>query len=138
MRKIFFLLPALCLLLTSCGASRRVSTDSPQSWRGHSTADILVAMGEPERIDTDGKGGSILIYESEPDYDSPDYDILAPEASAQTRTYAHFYLDDEGDCYRVDTNRSLPVPSKETVVVHGSVWLDLLITIPLLLISITI
>jgi hypothetical protein len=68
------------------------------------------AMGDPDSIDPDGKGGSILVYESTPDYSSPDYDILAPEASASSRRYAHFYLDDEGECYRVDTNRTLPAP----------------------------
>ena len=67
-------------------------------------------LGGPDHLGPDGKGGSILVYESTPDYSSPDYDILAPEASASPRRYAHFYLDDEGVCYRVDTNRTLPAP----------------------------
>ena len=110
MKHIILLLSALALL-TACGSSRRVSAvDGTAAWEGRTTSEIMRAMGDPDRIDPDGKGGSILVYESTPDYSSPDYDILAPEASVSPRRYAHFYLDDEGECYRVDTNRTLPAP----------------------------
>ena len=109
--KHFILLLAALALLTACGTSRRVSAaGGTEPWVGRETGDILERMGAPDRIDPDGKGGSILVYESAPDYSSPEYDILAPEASARPRRYAHFYLDDGGECYRVDTNRTLPVP----------------------------
>ena len=109
--KHFILLLSALALLTACGPSRRVSAvDGTAAWEGRTTSEIMRAMGDPDRIDPDGKGGSILVYESTPDYSSPDYDILAPEASASPRRYAHFYLDDEGECYRVDTNRTLPAP----------------------------
>ena len=108
--KHFILLLSALALLTACGSSRRVSAvDGTAAWEGRTTSEIMRAMGDPDRIDPDGKGGSILVYESTPDYSSPDYDILAPEA-ASPRRYAHFYLDDEGVCYRVDTNRTLPAP----------------------------
>ena len=109
--KHFILLLAALALLTACGSSRRVSAaDGTSAWEGRTTSEIMRAMGDADRIDPDGKGGSILVYESAPDYNSPDYDILAPEASARPRRYAHFYLNDGGECYRVDTNRTLPVP----------------------------
>ena len=132
--KHFILLLAALALLTACGTSRRVSaSEGTAAWEGRTTSEIMRAMGDPDRIDPDGKGGSILVYESAPDYSSPEYDILAPEAEARTRRYAHFYLDDEGRCYRVDTNRPLPVPSR---YFHTGVavefWLDLLWSIPLL------
>ena len=79
--KHFILLLAALALLTACGSSRRISAaDGTAVWEGRTTAEILRAMGDPDRIDADGKGGSILVYESAPDYSSPDYDILAPEA----------------------------------------------------------
>ena len=82
-------------------------------------------MGDPDRIDSDGKGGSIIVYESAPNYDDPDYDILDPEASKRPRQYARFYLDNEGICYQVDTNRPLPAaPSSSPVRVGYSVWFD--------------
>ena len=132
--KHFILLLAALALLTACGTSRRISAAGGiEPWVGRETGDILERMGTPDRIDPDGKGGSILVYESAPDYNSPEYDILAPEAEARTRRYAHFYLDDEGRCYRVDANRPLPVPSR---FFHTGVavefWLDLLWSIPLL------
>ena len=138
--KHFILLLAALALLTACGTSRRVSTaGGTEPWVGRETGDILERMGTPDRIDPDGKGGSILVYESAPDYSSPEYDILAPEAEARTRRYAHFYLDDEGVCYRVDTNRTLlPAPNDSY---RSFRWLavpfavDVLVYLPLLILG---
>ena len=137
--KHFILLLSALALLTACGSSRRVSAvDGTAAWEGRTTSEIMRAMGDPDRIDTDGKGGSILVYESTPDYSSPDYDILAPEASASPRRYAHFYLDDEGVCYRVDTNRTLPAPYE---AYRSYRWLavpfavDVLVYLPLLILG---
>ena len=130
--KHFLLLLSALALLTACGPSRRVSAaDGTATWEGRTTSEIIRAMGDPDRIDTDGKGGSILVYETAPDYSSPDYDILAPEASASPRRYANFYLDEEGRCYRVDTNRNLPAPSRYPSV-SAEFWLDVLYYLPLL------
>ena len=136
--KHFILLLSALALLTACGTSRRVSvSEGTAAWEGRTTSEIMRAMGDPARIDPDGKGGSILVYESAPDYSSPDYDILAPEA-ASPRRYAHFYLDDEGVCYRVDTNRNLPAPyeayrSYRWLVVPFAV--DALVYLPLLILG---
>ena len=134
--KHFLLLLLAVVTVTACGSSRRVSADPAQPWVGYTTQDILSRMGTPDQILGDGKDGSILVYESTPDYTSPDYDILAPEASAAPRRYAHFYLDDEGYCYKVDTNRSLPAPpALYRSEPRTSFWIDLLIWTPILLIG---
>ena len=132
--KHFILLLSALALLTACGTSRRVSvSEGAAAWEGRSTAEILRAMGDPDRIDADGKGGSILVYESAPDYSSPDYDILDPAASARARRYANFYLSDEGVCYRLDTNRNLPAPpALYRSPFRAEVWLDILYYLPLL------
>ncbi|MBO6063621.1 MAG: hypothetical protein J6P62_06555 [Bacteroidales bacterium] len=131
--KHFILLLSALALLTACGSSRQVSAaDGTPSWEGRTTSDILQAMGNPDRIETDGKGGSILVYETAPDYSSPDYDILAPESSASVRRYANFYLDAEGRCYHVDTNRNLPAPTRYRPSVNVEFWLDVLYYLPLL------
>ena len=132
--KHFILILAALAMLTACCSTRLVSAaDGTQRWSGRTTEDILGTMGDPDRIDPDGEGGSILVYESAPDYDSPDYDILAPESSARTRRYAHFYLDDEGVCYRVDTNRNLPAPSNlGHTLMLGPILVDILVYLPLL------
>ena len=130
--KHFFLLLLAVATVTACGTSRRVTaTEGTPVWEGRTTSEILQVMGDPDRIDSDGKDGSILAYESAPDYSSPDYDILAPEASASPRRYANFYLDEEGRCYRVDTNRNLPAPSRYPSV-SAEFWLDVLYYLPLL------
>ena len=139
MKHILLLLLA-AVAVTACGSARRVSTDPPQSWTGCSTSEILEAMGDPVRIDTDGKGGSILVYESAPDYSSPDFDILDPDAKeGRSRKYAHFFLDEEGICYKVDTNRSLPAPPRLPYYESTSTfWIDLLFYLPLIAITILI
>jgi hypothetical protein len=129
-----FLIPLLAVLtVTACSTARRASTalTPATSWIGCTTTEILDAMGDPARIDGDGQDGSILVYESAPDYSSPDYDILAPEASVSPRRYANFYLDEEGRCYRVDTNRNLPAP-RYLPSVSAEFWLDVLYYLPLL------
>ena len=125
MKRVIFLILSAVLVLTSCSVTRKVTTNPAQPWVGNTTEDIIKAMGDPSRIDTDGKGGSIIVYESAPNYDDPNYDILDPEASKQHRQYARFYLDNEGICYQVDTNRPLPAaPSASLVRVGYSVWFD--------------
>ena len=64
----------------------------------------------PDRIDSDGKNGSILQYEVKPNYEDPKFDILDPDAALVEGGYAYFYVDSEGDCYKVDTNVKLPRP----------------------------
>ena len=141
MRHFYLLLLAL-LAVTACSTTRRVSTaPAPSStWVGCTTSEILEAMGSPVRIDGDGRDGSILVYESAPGYDDPKYDIFDPQASAQSRQYARFYLDREGLCYHVDTNRELPpAPRGEAPDAEISAGLDILFDIlllPLLTISI--
>lgn len=133
MRRTVYLLLAVCAFCTACGTTRRVPANdlSKPTWVGMTTYDILEKMGDPTRIDGDGKGGSILRYESTPSYDDPKYDILDPEASVGTRQYANFYLDDQGVCYRVDTNRDLPGPPRQTYASDDSDWLDILLTVSL-------
>ena len=139
MKRIVLLLLAACLALTACSVTRKVSkasTEDPAPWVGCSTADITAAMGYPNHITEDGKGGSVLVYESAPDYDSPDYDILDPDASSRNRQYACFFVDEEGICYQVETNHELPAaPQLYYSEDRNSIWFDLLITIPLLTLS---
>ena len=139
MKRIVFLLLAACLALTACSTTRQVSKASLEdsdTWVGCFTADITQAMGYPNHILEDGKGGSILVYESVPDYDSPDYDILDPDAASRKRNYACFYVDEVGTCYQVETNYDLPAaPQQVDSEEYSTIWIDLLFTVPLLVLS---
>ena len=137
MKKIFILLFAV-VLVSACGTSRRVSMDREgrPSWVGYDALTIIKTMGNPDRIDENGRGGSILRYDSTPDYSDPKYDILDPDAAKHAREYAYFYLNDEGTCYSVETNRSLPSPPNYySVGARSSFWLDLLVWTPVILIT---
>ena len=139
MKRNVLLLLAACLAWTACSTARKVSKASLEDsapWVGYSTYHITEAMGFPNHITDDGKGGSVLVYESAPDYDSPDYDILNPDVSSRKRQYACFYVDEEGVCYQVEANHSLPAPPRlDSLADRRSIWLDLLITLPVLTLS---
>ena len=123
MKKFILLSIAALAVLSACSVTRQVSvSDAPSQWVGFTTMDILDAMGTPDRIDTDGKEGSVLVYESAPDYDDPSFDILDPDATVREREYAYFYLDDEGTCYRVESNKSLPAAPR--INPRKFSWLD--------------
>ena len=135
--KKFFILLFVVVLATSCGASRRVSRYENLSWVGHPTLEILQAMGNPDRIDNDGRDGSILRYEAKPNYEDPSYDILDPDAKPSVGGYAYFYVDREGECYHVDATRKLPNPSYGVDDWYETtLWVDILIYLPLLIIGI--
>ena len=139
--KKFFILLFVVVLATSCGVTRRAWREASITWVGHSTQEILQEMGNPDKIDSDGKGGSILRYEAHPNYEDPKYDILDPDAKPDEGGYAYFYMDREGDCYMVDTNMKLPGPKYGPYVYEdsggsASIWVDILVYLPLLLIGI--
>ena len=136
--KRFFLFILAVIAVTACGSSRRASSEMAQqpSWEGFDALQIIKAMGNPDRIDEDGRGGSILKYASLPDYDDPNYDILDPNPAPNRPDFAYFYLDDEGICYRVDTNRNLPAPPNPyPSQVRRAFWLDVLVWMPVLLVT---
>ena len=139
MKRFILLLLAACLTLTACSVTRRASkasTEDANPWVGCSSADITQAMGYPNHITEDGKGGSVLVYESAPDYDSPDFDILDPEAASRKRQYACFFVDEFGTCYKVETNYDLPAAPQMTYTEdYSDLWIDILVTIPLLMLS---
>lgn len=131
--KHFILLLLAVATLTSCSVSRRVSREAQDYWIGRSAVDIMRVMGDPDSIDVDGKDGSILRYEMKPDYEDPSYDILDPDAKPRENGYAYFYVDPEGECYWVDTDRKL-LNSAPLYDDRDNIWVDILFYLPLLLI----
>ena len=130
--KKFLLLLSVVVLATSCSVSRRVSREAQNYWIGRTAVDIMQAMGEPDSIDVDGRGGSVLRYEMKPDYEDPSYDILDPDAKPRENGYAYFYVDPEGECYWVDTDRKL-INSAPLYDDRENIWVDILYYLPLLL-----
>ena len=139
MKKILLFL-FVVVLATSCGVSRRVSREAQSTWIGRSALDILQAMGDPDSIDQDGNAGSILRYEMKDDYEDPSFDILDPDAKPRESGYAYFYVDREGECYWVDTDRELPNPDRVASDDddRDNIWVDILFYLPLLLIGLVL
>ena len=133
MMKKFLLLLSVVVLATSCSVSRRVSREAQNYWIGRTAVDIMQVMGDPDSIDVDGKDGSILRYEMKPDYEDPSYDILDPDAKPRENGYAYFYVDPEGECYWVDTDRKL-IDAAPLYDDRDNIWVDILFYLPLLLI----
>lgn len=121
MKKIL-LLCLVAAVCTACSPMRYASTRTMDSWEGCTLTEILSAMGDPDRIAEDGRGGSIVIYESSPDLEDPHYDILDPEAAAAKSGTVRFYLDAEGSCYHVEGNRALPAPPSRVVSAGSMDW----------------
>lgn len=102
--------------LASCSTTYTVSLqrEYERDFVGKSHNYIVSAFGAPDRTTSDGNDGQILIYE--------DTAILSQEVatnvnyntrtytpgtySTTSKTYAHFYVDHYGNCYKVKTNRT--------------------------------
>ena len=98
--------------VTSCGTMSRIEQlptseeERSQLWAGKEYSDIVQSYGGPDRIAPDGNDGSILIYETVSTAMETD-DLTTVE---EERDYTHFYLDQEGFCYLVESNQYVPVP----------------------------
>ena len=97
--------------MTSCGAARRyeqlptVEEEMTQQWAGKEYSDIVQSYGDPDRIAPDGNDGCILIYETVSTAMETDDN---PTTVQEERDYTHFYLDQEGFCYLVESNQYVP------------------------------
>ena len=139
MKRFIFLL-ALVAAITSCGSSRRLSRSEYTPWVGHSALEILQAMGNPDRIDSDGMDGSILRYIVKSDYEDPSFDLLDPDARPSEGGYVYFYLTPGGDCYKVESNREMSGPGygdyEDGKVDWKDFWVETLLTATVLLLGI--
>ena len=81
-------------------------------WVGKSYSEIVRHFGAPDRVEFDGKDGSILVYEdftttTNTDVDThfgnfdPDYETTVK----REKHYTHFFIDIDSQCYLVKSNR---------------------------------
>jgi len=118
MKKVLFILIAIvavsgCSVFRIASASMSGTEYYNNEYRGRTHADIVRNFGAPDRETSDGAGGYILIYERL--YSSSyknisgymDYDIQ--------KSYIQFFLDTNGICYNVRTNRLSPDKEKSII-----------------------
>jgi len=61
MKKLHITIILSLWILTSLGCAS--TSKNMASWVGHHQSELIASWGPPTRISSDGKGGSILIYE---------------------------------------------------------------------------
>lgn len=115
MKKIILLLLGITCL-TACSTTYTVSLqrEYEEQFLGKSHNYIVTAWGAPNRTESDGNGGQILIYEKSSALSqevATNIDIFngtyTPGTYTTTNTaYAHFYVDHRGNCYLVKTNHT--------------------------------
>ena len=109
---VFCIIATVLAALTSCGTAKRfeqlptAEEERTQLWAGKEYGDIVQSYGAPDRIAPDGNDGSILIYETVSTVMETDSDDAS--TTVEDRDYTHFYLDQEGFCYLVESNQYVP------------------------------
>ena len=107
--------------LFSCGSSRQINPalsaeeEYNQAWTGRSHAEIVQAFGAPDRVESDGRDGRILVYETVTTTTRSDVDthfgMFDPDVTTTMSTdkrYTHFFLGPDGLCYLVRSNTHMP------------------------------
>ena len=108
---VFCFVATILAAVTSCGTTSRIEQlptteeERAQLWAGKEYSDIVQSYGDPDRIAPDGNDGSILIYETVSTAMETDDN---PTTVQEERDYTHFYLDQEGFCYLVESNQYVP------------------------------
>lgn len=92
MKRLLVLLLALVALSSCSSAIKYISLESSfnELWAGRSHADVVNEYGAPDRVESDGLDGCILIYETFKEDLSKDY--------------THFYIGGDSRCYMVKSN----------------------------------
>ena len=117
---MFCIAATILAAMISCGTTKYVPTEEDeltQIWAGKEYQDIVQSYGEPDRIEMDGMDGSILVYEghataidSQTNTRDSVYVTQVP-TTVTDRNHEremYFFLNPEGYCYLVSTNRSVP------------------------------
>ena len=117
--KLLLIMAAMTLMLSSCATLRTASISAEQeyneTWVGRTHSEIVMAYGAPDRVESDGADGQILVYEElttkyDTDLDQhfgmfrTDYMTRVSEE----KSYAHFFLHADGRCYLVRSNQRMP------------------------------
>jgi len=119
MRRIvdFCIVATVLAAMTSCGTAKRIEQlpteeeEMTQRWAGKEYSDIVQSYGAPDRIVPDGKDGSILVYEDVSTVMETEKSLVFDDYTTtvkKEKQYTHFFLNPEGFCYLVKTNRHIP------------------------------
>jgi len=117
-RRIIYLLTAV-IALSSCSIIRQYPAEQEYSkiWKGRSHAEIVTEFGAPDRVESDGNGGKILVYEEFSTTSTTDVDThfgrFDPDYTTKVQTnksYTHFFIGPDNICYHIKSNRMVMDP----------------------------
>ena len=108
MKRVLILLIAV-LAMSSCStAIKYISLEQSynEQWVGRSHADIVATYGAPDRVESDGLDGSILVYETittVSEVRETVSDVYENKTIAE-KEFTHFFIGADNRCYTVKTN----------------------------------
>lgn len=114
----YLLVVASVFAMTGCASYNNVSrtyvsgTDYYNStYRGHTHGQIVKEYGAPDREVSDGEDGYILVYETY--HTSSHVDGMGYVDHSVRKSYIQFFMDRNGVCYNVKTNKLAPGEAEE-------------------------
>ena len=143
--RILYLLAAL-VALSSCSVLKTYPVEQKynEEWKGRSHSDIVKRFGAPDRVESDGSGGQILIYEKVSTTATTDVDthfgMFDPDYTTKVQTnksYVHFFVGPDNICYHIKSNRTIFDPqskakAKTTLGICAGVWGTVGIILPMI------
>ena len=143
--RILYLFAAL-VALSSCSVLKTYPVEQKynEEWKGRSHSDIVKRFGAPDRVESDGSGGQILIYEKVSTTATTDVDthfgMFDPDYTTKVQTnksYIHFFVGPDNICYYIKSNRTIFDPqskakAKTTLGICAGVWGTVGIILPMI------
>ena len=108
MKRVLILLFA-SVALSSCAPAVKYISMEPsynEQWKGRSHADIVAEFGAPDRVESDGLDGTILVYETITTVTEikEKYSGVYNETATTDKEYTHYFIGSDSRCYAVKSN----------------------------------
>ncbi len=108
MRRVLLLLVAVMAFSSCSTAVKYISLEQSYNdqWVGRSHADIVTTYGAPDRVESDGLDGSILVYETITTTSEikEKYSGVYNETVTTDKEYTHYFIGSDDRCYAVKSN----------------------------------
>ena len=109
MKRVLMLLAAVMALSSCSTAVKYISLEQSYNdqWAGRSHADIVAEFGAPDRVESDGLNGSILVYETITTVSEvrEKYSGVYNRTEKSEKEFTHFFIGEDSRCYTVKSNK---------------------------------
>lgn len=122
MKTRILILMTTAILTCSCATVKYIPMEEEynREWKNRSYSEIVMEYGAPDRVEYDGKDGSILVYEKFTTVETTDVDthfgMFDPDYKTKISTekeYVHFFLGRDDICYLVKSNQTYADPKSQ-------------------------